>query len=96
MGQLINKHPDAQEAKLGSLLFGQVDYVPDVIFQQINGEMNREAATTWNLFVSYNKETKYHSLFSFFFFFFFISKSFIITRKPAFSHFAEHEKSHLT
>ena len=44
MGQLINKHPDAQEAKLGSLLFGPVDDVPDVIFQQINGEMIREAA----------------------------------------------------
>lgn len=44
MGQLNIKHPDAQEAKLGSLLFGPVDNVPDVIFQQINGEMIREAA----------------------------------------------------
>jgi len=42
MGQLINKHPDAQEAKLGSLLFGPIDDVLDVLFQQINGEMVRE------------------------------------------------------
>jgi len=45
--------------------------------------LNRHMAT-WNLFVIYNKGTKYYS-------FFFISKSFPITRKPANS-FGKHEK----
>ena len=44
MQQLRAKHPEAQEAKLGSLLFGPVEDVPDAIYQQINGEMIREAA----------------------------------------------------
>ena len=35
--QLREKHPDAQRAKRGSLLFGPVD-------QEINGEFVREAA----------------------------------------------------
>ena len=42
--QLREKHPEAQEAKLGSLLFGSVEDFPDSIYQQINGEMIREAA----------------------------------------------------
>ena len=42
--QLREKHPEAQEAKLGSLLFGPVEDVPDSIYQQINGEMIREDA----------------------------------------------------
>ena len=44
MQQLREKHPEAQEAKLGSLLLGPVEDVPDSIYQQINGEMIREAA----------------------------------------------------
>ena len=47
--------------------------------------LNRRTAT-WNLFVLYNKETNYYSLF------FFILESFIFSRKPAFAHFDEHEK----
>ena len=42
--QLREKHSEAQEAKLGSLLFGPVEDFPDSIYQQINGEMIREAA----------------------------------------------------
>ena len=42
--QLREKHPEAQEAKLGSLVFGPVEDFPDSIYQQINGEMIREAA----------------------------------------------------
>ena len=41
--QLREKHPEAHEAKLGSLLFGPVEDFPDSIYQQINGEMIREA-----------------------------------------------------
>ena len=46
MAQLREKHPSPQEARLGSLLFGPVEDVPvpDSIYQQINGEMVREAA----------------------------------------------------
>ena len=44
MRQLMDKHPKAQEAKLGSLLFGPVGDVPDFLLQQINREMVREAA----------------------------------------------------
>jgi len=44
MMQLQEKHPKAQEAKLGSLLFGPIEDVPDSLYQQINGEMIREAA----------------------------------------------------
>ena len=40
--QLREEHPEAQEAKLGSLLFGPVEDFPDSICQQINGEMIRE------------------------------------------------------
>ena len=42
--QLREKHPEVQEAKLGSLLFGPVEDYSDSIYQQINGEMIREAA----------------------------------------------------
>ena len=42
--QLREKHPEAQEAKLGSMLFGPVEDFPDSIYQHINGEMIREAA----------------------------------------------------
>ena len=44
MGQLREKHPSPQEARLGSLLFGPVEDVPDSIYQQINGEMVLDAA----------------------------------------------------
>ena len=44
MTQLKEKHPDAQRAKLGSLLFGPVEDIPDAVFQGINGELVREAA----------------------------------------------------
>ena len=42
--QLKEKHPDAQRAKLGSLLFGPVEDIPDSVYQGINGELVREAA----------------------------------------------------
>ena len=41
--QLKEKHPDAQRAKLGSLLFGPVEDIPDSVYQGINGELVREA-----------------------------------------------------
>ena len=44
MGQLKDKHPEKQEAKLGSLLFGPVEEVHDSLYQQIDGDMIREAA----------------------------------------------------
>ena len=44
MAQLREKHPSLQEARLGSLLFGPVEDVPDSIYQQVNGEMVRDAA----------------------------------------------------
>ena len=44
MRQLHEKHPEAQDAKLGSILFGPVEEVHDSLYQQINGEMIREAA----------------------------------------------------
>ena len=40
--QLRVKHPDAQRAKLGSFLFGPVEDVPDLVYQEINGELVRE------------------------------------------------------
>ena len=42
--QLREKHPDAQRAKLGSLLFGPVEDITDSVYQGINGELVREAA----------------------------------------------------
>ena len=42
--QLKEKHPDALRAKLGSLLFGPVEDIPDSVYQGINGELVREAA----------------------------------------------------
>ena len=44
LAQLIEKHPSPQKARLGSLLFGPVEDVPDSIYQQINGEMVRDTA----------------------------------------------------
>ena len=44
MRQLKEKHPVAQRAKLGSMLFGPVEDIPDAVFQGINGELVREAA----------------------------------------------------
>ena len=44
MRQLKEKHLDAQRAKLGSLLFGPVEDIPDSVYQGINGELVREAA----------------------------------------------------
>ena len=44
MNQLRQKHPEAQEATLGALLFGPIEEIPDTIFRKINGEMVREAA----------------------------------------------------
>ena len=44
MAQLREKNPSPQEARLGSLLFRPVEDVPDSIYQQINGEMVRDAA----------------------------------------------------
>ena len=44
MGQLKEKHPDAQRAKLRSLVFGPVEDIPDSEYQGINGELVREAA----------------------------------------------------
>ena len=45
--QLREKHTDAQRAKrskLGSLLFGPVEDIPDSVYQEIKGELVREAA----------------------------------------------------
>ena len=44
MKQPWEKHPEAQEAQLRTLLVGPTEQVPDSIFQQINEEMVREAA----------------------------------------------------
>ena len=44
MKQLHEKHPKAQPAKLGSLLFGPVDEVHESAYNEITGEMIREAA----------------------------------------------------
>ena len=44
MRQLHEKHPEAQDAKLGSILFGPVEEVHDSLYQQIDGEMISEAA----------------------------------------------------
>ena len=44
MEQLHAKHPEPQEARLGSLLYGPIEDIPDCLYQQIDGEMIREAA----------------------------------------------------
>ena len=44
MVQLREKNPSPQETRLGSLLFGPVEDVPDSVYQQINGEMVWDAA----------------------------------------------------
>ena len=43
MAQLRDKHPSPQEDRLGYLLYGSVENVPDTICQQIYGEMVRDA-----------------------------------------------------
>ncbi|PFX27076.1 hypothetical protein AWC38_SpisGene8223 [Stylophora pistillata] len=48
MRQLKEKHPDAQEAHLGSLLFGPIEDIPDTMFPENDGEMLRDPALrTW-------------------------------------------------
>ena len=44
MNQLQDKHPSAQEAQLGSLVFGPIEDIPHVLYHQINGEMIKGAA----------------------------------------------------
>ena len=44
MKQLREKHPERQESQLGIPVFISTEQVPDSIYQQINGEMVREAA----------------------------------------------------
>lgn len=44
MRQLHEKHPETQDAKLGSILFESVEEVHDSLYQQIDGEMISEAA----------------------------------------------------
>ena len=44
MNQLRQKHPEAQEATLGALLFGPIEAIPDTIFCKSNGEIMRETA----------------------------------------------------
>ena len=44
MRQLREKHAEEQKTSLGALLFGPVEEIPDSAYQQINGEMIREAA----------------------------------------------------
>jgi len=44
MEQLQEKHPEPEEARLGSLLFGPIADIPDCLNQQIDGEMIRDAA----------------------------------------------------
>ena len=40
----MKNHPTAQEAKLGTMLFGPIEDVLDSLFLQINGGIVREAA----------------------------------------------------
>ena len=44
MTQLNEKHPTAEEAKVGSLLFDPVEDVPKLLYYEIDGEMIKEAA----------------------------------------------------
>ena len=65
--QLKEKHPDAQRAKLGSLLFGPVEDIPDSVYQGINGELVREAALrtsrgSWNASLLRDQVSTYVSL----------------------------------
>ena len=41
MEQLQEKQPEPQEARLGSLLFGPIEDIPDCLYHQIYGEMIR-------------------------------------------------------
>ena len=44
MRQLMDKHPSAQGAQLGALLFCPVEDVPHILYHEINREMVRKAA----------------------------------------------------
>ena len=44
MAQLQEKHPEPQKTRLGSLLFSPVEDILDYLYQQIDGEMIRDAA----------------------------------------------------
>ena len=44
MTQLHDKHPAAKKAKLGSLLFGPMENIPDILYQEKDGEMIKEGA----------------------------------------------------
>ena len=44
MEQLQEKHPEPQEARLGSLLFGPIEDIPNCLYHHIDGEMIRDAA----------------------------------------------------
>ena len=44
MTQLHDKHPAAKKAKLGSLLFGPMENIPDFLYHEKDGEMIKEAA----------------------------------------------------
>ena len=44
MKQLKEKHPRAQEARLGCLHFGPIEDSPDSVFLEINREMVHDAA----------------------------------------------------
>ena len=44
MEQLREKHPEPQEARLGSLLFGPIEDIPDCLYQQFDEEMIGDAA----------------------------------------------------
>ena len=44
MKQLQDKHPKAQPAAQGSLLFGPVEDVHESVYSEVTGEMIREAA----------------------------------------------------
>ena len=44
MKQLQDKHPKAQPVALGSLLFGPVEDVHELVYSEVTGEMIREAA----------------------------------------------------
>ena len=43
MLQLHQKHPEAQEAKIGTLPHGSVQEIPESLYLEINGDMIREA-----------------------------------------------------
>ena len=48
MEQLKEKHPEPQGFQLGSLLFGPIEDVPDILYYEINGDVVRDAALRTN------------------------------------------------